>query len=47
MIQIWNDRNPQGFSYRVHGVPSREFLDLEGMALVRIKSKGGKGRKKG
>jgi hypothetical protein len=45
MIQIWNDRNPQGYSYRVHGAPSREFVDFEGMALVRIKAKAEKGRK--
>ncbi len=35
-IQIWNDRSPQGYSYRFYGKPSRKMVDLEGIALVKI-----------
>jgi hypothetical protein len=42
VIQIWNDRSPQGYNYRVHGTPSREMVDFEGIALVRIPKNGEK-----
>lgn len=35
-IQIWSDRGPQGYKYRVHGKSSREFVDFEGIALIKI-----------
>jgi hypothetical protein len=35
-LQIWSDRTPQGYSYRRHGKCSREMVDFEGTALVRI-----------
>ena len=34
-IQIWSDQGPQGFSYRTWGEGAREFVDFEGIALVR------------
>jgi CRISPR-associated protein Cas2 len=36
VLQIWNDNNPQGFSYRQHGVKERRFIDMEGLSLVCI-----------
>ena len=39
MIQIWSDRGPQGYSYRVHNQPSRNLVDFEGIALVRAPKK--------
>ena len=38
-IQIWSDRNPQGFSYRQVGISEREIVDFEGLQLVRITRK--------
>jgi len=35
MIQIWSDRGPQGYRYRVWGKPARDLVDFEGIALVR------------
>ena len=35
-LQIWSDRNPQGFSYRQVGISEREIVDFEGLQLVRI-----------
>ena len=35
VIQVWTDRNPQGFSARSAGGPSREFVDFEGLVLLR------------
>lgn len=35
MIQIWSDRSPQGYRYRVWGKPARDLVDFEGIALVR------------
>ena len=36
VFQVWSDKNPQGFSYRQSGIGDREFVDFEGLALVRI-----------
>jgi len=35
-LQIWSDRNPQGFSFRQAGMSEREITDFEGLHLVRI-----------
>jgi CRISPR-associated protein Cas2 len=37
IIQIWNDKNPQGFSYRQYGVQNRKFVDVDGLSLIQIK----------
>jgi CRISPR-associated protein Cas2 len=37
VIQIWTDQNPQGFSFRQHGVQERSFVDVEGLSLIQIK----------
>lgn len=37
LLQVWSDRNPQGYSYRQHGRSDRTFVDFEGVALVTIK----------
>ena len=34
-VQIWSDRNPQGFSYRTFGKGTAELTDFEGLCLVR------------
>ena len=34
VLQIWSDRNPQGFTYRSIGESDRALLDFEGIALV-------------
>jgi hypothetical protein len=34
-VQVWSDRNPQGFSYRTFGKGTAELTDFEGMCLVR------------
>ena len=39
VVQVWSDRRPQGFSYRTHGAGDREFVDLEGLALVATRPK--------
>ena len=39
VMQIWSDRGPQGFSYRVRGKWTREFVDMEGLSLIRILDK--------
>jgi hypothetical protein len=36
VLQIWSDNNPQGFSHRQMGMRDREFVDIEGLALIRI-----------
>ena len=34
-VQIWTtNQTEQGFSYRTHGDPTRQFVDLEGLHLV-------------
>ena len=38
-IQIWSDRGPQGFQHRGHGPNDREIVDVEGVALVRQKTR--------
>ena len=39
VIQVWAARTPQGFQYRVHGTPSRRFVDFEGIALLATEEK--------
>ncbi len=39
VLQIWSYPCPQGYRYRVYGSPSREMVDFEGMALVRVPNK--------
>ncbi len=34
VIQIWSDKNPQGFSYRQYGVQNRKFVDIDGLSLI-------------
>ncbi len=34
-LQIWSEPGPQGFAYRSWGEGPREFVDFEGVALVR------------
>jgi CRISPR-associated protein Cas2 len=41
VIQVWSDKNPQGFSQRQFGTAERQFVDLEGMALVRVSRRSG------
>ena len=36
ILQLWTDKNPQGFSFRQIGSSDREMVDLEGLQLVRI-----------
>ena len=36
ILQIWTDQNPQGFSYRQLGESNREFIDFEGMSLIKL-----------
>lgn len=36
ILQIWTDQNPQGFSSRQLGERERKFIDLEGLALIRM-----------
>ncbi len=40
VLQMWSDKNPQGFSYRQFGVSERNFGDFEGMALIRVSRHG-------
>jgi CRISPR-associated protein Cas2 len=35
-VQIWTDNNPQGFSYRQSGKRERQFVDLDGLALIEV-----------
>ena len=37
VLQIWSDKNPQGFTCRQHGNRERTFQDFEGMSLVTIR----------
>jgi len=37
-MQIWSERNPQGYKYRVYGEPKRNFVDFEGIALLLYKN---------
>ena len=41
MLQIWSDKNPQGFSYRQFGMSDRNFVDFEGLTLIRVSRRGG------
>jgi len=36
VMQVWTSNNPQGFSYRQFGPREREFVDFEGLALIKI-----------
>jgi CRISPR-associated protein Cas2 len=36
ILQIWTDKNPQGFSCRQHGERERKFVDFEGLTLIKI-----------
>ena len=36
VLQVWSDKSPQGFSYRQYGESNREFVDFEGLALIRV-----------
>ena len=36
VLQVWTDKNPQGFSYRQTGNYWRKFVDFEGLALVTV-----------
>ena len=38
-MQIWSAKTAQGFSYRQHNPKDREFVDLEGLSLIRVLSK--------
>jgi len=35
-LQIWSAKTTQGFSYRQHNTKDREFVDLEGLSLIRV-----------
>lgn len=35
VVQIWSHRGPQGYKFRTHNLKKCEFVDFEGMALVR------------
>lgn len=39
VLQIWTSRCPQGYLWRSSGKLSREMVDVEGIALVRIPAK--------
>lgn len=39
MIQIWSAANEQGFDARIFGDTSRQFVDYEGLLLIRKKKK--------
>ncbi len=39
VVQIWNTRCPQGYTYRQHGNDDRMLVDHDGLALVRIAGK--------
>ena len=36
VLQLWTDKNPQGFSYRHFGARERTLADFEGLALVTV-----------
>ena len=38
-LQIWSAKTTQGFSYRQYNTKDREFVDLEGLSLIRVLSK--------
>ncbi len=35
-LQVWTDRNPQGFTFRQVGMSDREIVDFEGLQLIQI-----------
>ena len=39
VLQVWSSRCPQGYLWRSSGNLSREMVDVEGIALVRMQSK--------
>jgi len=36
ILQLWSDKNPQGFSFRQSGLSEREIVDFEGVLLVQV-----------
>ena len=36
VLQVWSDRNPQGFTYRQVGDHTRRLADFEGLGLVTV-----------
>jgi CRISPR-associated protein Cas2 len=36
ILQVWTDKNAQGFSYRQFGARERKLADFEGLALVKV-----------
>ena len=36
ILQIWTDPSPQGFCYRQLGERDREFIDFEGLSLIKV-----------
>ena len=39
VIQVWGDNSPQGFSCRYWCTGERDFVDFEGITLVRIRGR--------
>ena len=39
VVQVWSHPCPQGYRFRAHNTSSREFVDCEGLALVRVRAK--------
>lgn len=37
VLQLWTDKNPQGFSYRQTGNSDRTFVEFEGLMLVSVR----------
>lgn len=40
VLQVWSASNPQGFLYRQHNPKLREFIDVDGVALVLFNRRG-------
>ena len=36
-VLVYSADNEQGFAFRIHGDPTREVVDFEGLALVRMR----------
>lgn len=43
VLQVWSAPSPQGFAYRQYGTSHRQLADFEGLALVVVKPRDGKG----
>ena len=39
VLQVWTDRNPQGYRFRSYGDWARELVDMEGITLIRTRPK--------